>query len=457
MGTQLLHAMAHRNPAFCLAGPEETHNAAIIASLSRFHAINSALEVDLTGQVGSEQVRGQVDYVRAAQQSPGGRAIIALPSITPKGVSRIVPRVDVVTCARADADTIVTEHGVAKLRGQPLTERAPDDRHCVAGPPGGSDPGVGRTKRGPGMTKGPLAGLRFAEIVGIGPGPFAAMVLADLGADVVRIDRIQPSGLGIDRLMDCDFAARGRASVAVDLKHPDCAQLVLDLNAQADALIESFRPGVMERLGLGPAQCLARNPQLAYGRLTGWGQTGTLVPTAGHDITDLALTGVLGAIGRADGPPVPPLNLLGDYAGGSLLMVIGLLAATFAARQTGQGQVVDAAIVDAVSLLAAPLLGLIAAGLHGGGRGGNLLDSGAPHYDSYICAFGGYLAIGPIEAKFRDELLRGLGFDPAGFPDVTDRANWPAARRLLADRIASRSRDDWEALFHKAMPAWPLS
>lgn len=290
---------------------------------------------------------------------------------------------------------------------------------------------------------GPLAGLKFIEMVGIGPGPFAAMVLADLGADVLRIDRIQPSGIGIERPVDCDFAARGRVSVALDLKQPHAVQLVLDLIAQADGLIEGFRPGVMERLGLGPDPCLARNPRLAYGRLTGWGQTGPLAHTAGHDLTYLAQTGVLNALGRAGAAPAPPANLLGDYAGGSLMMVIGLLAAI----QSGRGQVVDAAIVDGVSLLATPMLGLMAAGIHSGGRGQNLLDTGAPQYDSYICACGGYLAVAPIESKFRTDLLRGLGFDPATFPDVTDRANWPAARRLIAGRIASRTRDDWAAVF----------
>lgn len=294
---------------------------------------------------------------------------------------------------------------------------------------------------------GPLQGLKVIEMVGIGPGPFAAMVLADLGAEVIRIDRIQPSGNGIERPIDCDFAARGRASVALDLKRPEAVALVLDLVEQADGLIEGFRPGVMERLGLGPAACLARNPRLAYGRLTGWGQDGPLAMTAGHDLTYLAQTGVLWALGRAGGPPTPPANLLGDFAGGSLLMVAGLLAAVWSARTTGQGQVVDAAIVDGVSLLALPMLGLNAAGINEAGRGENLLDTGAPHYDSYICACGGYLAVAPLEAKFRAELLRGLGFDPATFPDVNTRANWPAARALLAARIASRTRDDWAAIF----------
>ncbi|RAH96797.1 carnitine dehydratase [Acuticoccus sediminis] len=294
---------------------------------------------------------------------------------------------------------------------------------------------------------GPLAGLKFVEMVGIGPGPFAAMVLADLGAEVIRIDRIVPSGIGIERPVEFDFAARGRPSIALDLKRPEAVALSLDLIAQVDGLVEGFRPGVMERLGLGPEPCLMRNPRLAYGRLTGWGQEGPLAPTAGHDLTYLALTGVLNAIGRPGDAPVPPLNLLGDYAGGSLMLVLGLLAAILSARETGQGQVVDAAIVDGVSLLSAPIRGLFAAGLHGETRGRSLLDGGAPHYDSYICADGRYLAVAPIEAKFRRELLEGLGFDPAGFPDVTHRENWPEARRLLAERIASQTRDHWAERF----------
>lgn len=294
---------------------------------------------------------------------------------------------------------------------------------------------------------GPLAGLRIVELVGIGPGPFAATVLADLGAEVIRIDRMTSAGIGLERPVDCDFAARGRANVALDLKRPEAVALVLDLVADADGLIEGFRPGVMERLGLGPEPCLARNPALAYVRLTGWGQTGPLAQTAGHDLTYLALTGVLNAIGRPGAAPVPPLNLLGDYAAGSLFAVIGLLAAALSARRTGRGQVVDAAITDGANYLSLPLAGLAAAGMHDRGRGENLLDGGAPHYDSYICADGGYLAVAPIEGKFRRALLEGLGFDPEGFPDVSDRANWPAARRLLAARIATRSRDDWARVF----------
>lgn len=294
---------------------------------------------------------------------------------------------------------------------------------------------------------GPLAGLRFIEFVGIGPGPLAATLLSDLGAEVIRIDRLTSSGIGIERPVEVDFAARGRPSVALDLKSPEAVSLVLDLVACADGLLEGFRPGVMERLGLGPEICLARNPRLAYGRVTGWGQDGPLAQTAGHDLTYLALTGVLNAIGRPGEPPVPPVNLLGDYAGGSLFLVVGLLAAIHSASVTGQGQVIDAAIVDGVNFLALPMASYRAAGLSRGGRGENLLDGGAPHYDSYICADGGYLAVAPIEGKFRRALLTGLGFDPDSFPDVTDRGNWPEARRLLATRIASRTREDWAGVF----------
>lgn len=295
--------------------------------------------------------------------------------------------------------------------------------------------------------QGPLAGLRIVEMVGIGPGPFAAMLLSDLGAEVIRIDRVSPSGIGISRPTRYDFAARGRRSVALDLKSPQAVELVLDLLAGADALIEGFRPGVMERLGLGPDVCLARNPRLAFGRVTGWGQDGPLAERAGHDLNYLALTGVLDAIGRADAPPTPPLNLVGDYAGGSMMLAFGVLAAIINARQTGVGQVVDAAMVDGVSVLAAPLLGLIASGIHQPGRGKNLLDSGAPHYDVYLCADGRYLSVAPIEQKFRALLLDGLGLDQDTFPDIGDRANWPAARRILAETFLTRSRAEWEEVF----------
>lgn len=294
---------------------------------------------------------------------------------------------------------------------------------------------------------GPLTGLKIVEMEGIGPAPLAAMLLADLGAEVVRVERMSSSGIGIARPRAFDFAVRGRTTLSVDLKNEEGVALALDLITKADGLIEGFRPGVMERLGLGPDVCLARNPRLAYGRLTGWGQDGPLANTAGHDLNYLALTGVLDRLGRAGAAPTPPINLLGDYAGGSMLMAFGLLAAILSARTTGRGQVVDAAMVDGVSLLAVPLLGLIGAGIHDRARGENLLDTGAPHYDVYRCADGADLSVAAIEPKFRILLLKGLGFDPASFPDVDRRENWPEARRLIAERIASRPRAHWVQVF----------
>lgn len=294
---------------------------------------------------------------------------------------------------------------------------------------------------------GPLAGVRIIEMEGIGPAPLAAMLLADLGAEVLRIERITAGSAGIQRPREFDFGTRGRVAIPVDIKHEDGRALVLDLVATADGLIEGFRPGVMERLGLGPDECLARNPKLAYGRLTGWGQTGPLASTAGHDLNYLALTGVLDRLGRAGDAPTAPVNLLGDYAGGSLLMAFGLLAAILSARTTGQGQVVDAAMVDGVSLLAVPLLGLIGAGIHDRERGENLLDGGAPHYDVYRCADGQWLSVAPIEAKFRALLLDGLGLEASSFPDIDIKDNWPEARRLIGARLATQPRDHWVEIF----------
>jgi alpha-methylacyl-CoA racemase len=295
--------------------------------------------------------------------------------------------------------------------------------------------------------KGPLAGVKVVEMEGIGPAPLAAMLLADLGADIIRVERIAASGIGVARPREFDFATRGRAAVSVDLKCDEGVKFALGLIERADGLIEGFRPGVMERLGLGPERCLSLNPRLAYGRLTGWGQSGPLASTAGHDLNYLALTGVLDRLGRAGSSPTPPINLLGDYAGGSLLMAFGLLAAMLSARTTGRGQVVDAAMVDGISLLAVPLLGLIGAGIHDRARGENLLDTGAPHYEVYSCADGTYLSVAAVEPKFRAQLLTGLGFDVGTFPDVARRENWVEARRLIAERIATRPRSHWVAVF----------
>lgn len=293
---------------------------------------------------------------------------------------------------------------------------------------------------------GPLAGIKVVELAGIGPGPLAAMLLADLGATVIRVDRKQPSGLGAPRPLRFDIGLRNRPTIRVDLKDSVAVELVLDLVASADALIEGFRPGVMERLGLGPDACLARNPRLVYGRVTGWGQDGPLAHTAGHDINYIALTGLLGAIGREGQPPTVPLNVVGDYAGGSLYLAFGLLAGILHARASGQGQVVDAAMVDGVATLLTPLLGLRAAGMMNGPRGTNLLDSGAPFYDVYACADGRYVSVGSIENKFFLQLLDRLGIDRAAFPAQMDRACWGRLRQALAETFKTRNRDEWVAL-----------
>lgn len=294
---------------------------------------------------------------------------------------------------------------------------------------------------------GPLQGIRVIEMVGIGPAPFAAMMLADLGAEVIRIDRPIPSGNGIVRASRFDLVARGRRSVILDLKRPEAVECALDLVAGAGALIEGFRPGVMERLGLGPDVCHARNPHLVYGRLTGWGQMGPFAQSPGHDLNYLGLTGILDMIGRENEAPVPPLNLVADYAGGSLMLVAGLLAALINVQRGGEGQVVDAAMVDGVALLGTAMTGMRAAGMHNGPRGTNILDGGAPYYDVYACADGKYLSVAPIEAKFRTAFLETLGFNPAEFPDLDDREAWSEARRLIESRIVERSRDDWCVVF----------
>lgn len=297
---------------------------------------------------------------------------------------------------------------------------------------------------GAGPRQGPLAGLRVVEMAGIGPAPFAAMLLADLGAQVIRIDRPGPSELGIARPAEFDFVLRGRGRVALDLKHPEGVACVLALVATADALIEGFRPGVMERLGLGPEPCLRVNPRLVYGRVTGWGQDGPLAPRAGHDLNYLALTGVLDMIGRdPDQPPAIPLNLIADYAGGSLMLVLGILAAVMAARAGGPGQVVDAAMVDGVSVLGTAMAGLRAAGLHDGPRGTNLLDGGLPEYDVYRCADGRWLSLAALEPRFRDTALAGFGLDPAAFPPDRSPAGRARLRAALSAAIAARGRDEW--------------
>ncbi len=292
---------------------------------------------------------------------------------------------------------------------------------------------------------GPLAGLRVVELGGIGPGPHAAMVLADLGADVVRVER--PSG-GL-QLGDAgrDALLRNRRSVAADVKTPEGRALVLDLAERADVLIEVFRPGVAERLGLGPDVCLARQPRLVYARMTGWGQDGPWAGHAGHDLNYLALTGTLHALGRAGGPPTFPVNLAADFGGGSMLVLVGILAALVERGRSGCGQVVDAAMVDGVGLISQMLWSLRGQGMWSGERGTNLLDGGAPFYDVYACADGRYVAVGALEPQFYAALLHGLGLADAGLPHQLDRAGWPVLREAFTAAFASRERDDWVASF----------
>lgn len=291
---------------------------------------------------------------------------------------------------------------------------------------------------------GPLAGIKVVEIAGIGPGPLAAMFLADLGATVIRVDRKEPSGLGAPRPVEFDLGLRNRKSVRVDLKDPAAVEMVLELIAEADALIEGFRPGVMERLGLGPDTCLARNARLVYGRVTGWGQDGPLSQVAGHDLNYISITGVLHAIGRAGQAPTPPLNVLGDYAGGSLYLAFGLLAGILEARSSGKGQVIDAAMVDGVASIMTVTMGMHAAGMLDKERGTNLLDSGAPFYEVYACADGKYVSAGPIEGKFYRLLLEKLGLqDHPLLQAQMDRAQWPGAKQIFAAKFKERTRDEW--------------
>ena len=294
--------------------------------------------------------------------------------------------------------------------------------------------------------RGPLDGVRVLELAGVGPCPMCGMLLAELGAAVLRIDRVTPSGLGFDLAPDDDLLQRSRPAVAVDLRRAEGVELVLALAARADALIEGFRPGVMERLGLGPDACGRRNPRLVYGRVTGWGQTGPLAGSAGHDLNYIALTGALHAIGRAGQPPAPPLNLGGDFGGGALYLAVGVLAALLEARQSGRGQVVDAAMVDGAASLMTAAYALRAAGLANDRRGTNVLDGGAHYYDVYETRDGRHLAVAPIEPKFYAELLRRLGLDPGAWPQAP-REDWPARKAALAAVFRTRTRDEWTAAF----------
>jgi len=291
---------------------------------------------------------------------------------------------------------------------------------------------------------GPLAGLKIVEFAGIGPGPFAAMLLADLGAEIIRIERKEPSGLGLERPRKYDYAMRNRTTIQLDLKSPQGIDFALRLVDQADALMEGFRPQVMERLGIGPNVCLKRNPKLVFGRITGWGQSGPLALAAGHDLNYIALTGALHAMGRQGQAPAIPLNLLGDYAGGSLYLVIGMLSAMHEAKYSGRGQVVDAAIVDGVASLSTQLYGMIKSGLLNHKRGTNFIDSGAHFYDVYECSDGKWISIAPIESKFYSLMQKLIGID-IETPQL-QRAGWPAAKVKIAQRIRTKTRKEWTQL-----------
>jgi alpha-methylacyl-CoA racemase len=292
---------------------------------------------------------------------------------------------------------------------------------------------------------GPLTGVKIVELAGIGPGPFAAMVLSDMGAEIVKVERSQV--VGGPNHGNYPVAGRGRRSIGIDLKVPEGVECVLRLVEQADALLEGFRPGVTERLGVGPQVCLARNPRLVYGRMTGWGQDGPMAQAAGHDINYIALAGALAHFGRAGGVPTPPLNLIGDYGGGGMLLAFGVVCGLFEARASGQGQVVDAAMVDGAALLMGQIWGMRAAGEWKDALGTNTLDTGAPFYEVYETADGKFVTIGSLEPQFYAELLTRLGLADEELPAQMDRSGWPTLRARFTEVFKRRTRDEWSSVF----------
>lgn len=288
---------------------------------------------------------------------------------------------------------------------------------------------------------GPLSGLKIVEIGGIGPGPFTAMMLSDMGADIIRVDR--PGKPAIDRDPKKQVNNRGRLSVAVDLKKPGGAEAVLRLIDQADGLIEGFRPGVMEKLGLGPDVCIERNPKLVYGRMTGWGQDGPMAKAAGHDINYISISGALAAIGEKGGGPVPPLNLVGDFGGGGMLLAFGLVCGLLNAKTTGKGQVVDAAMSEGAATLMSSMYGMYGTGFWKDDRGSNWLDGGCFYYGAYECSCGNYISIGSIEPQFYALLLEKTGIDDPAFKDQHDRDAWEPRKKIMAEVFRSKSRDEW--------------
>ncbi len=291
---------------------------------------------------------------------------------------------------------------------------------------------------------GPLSGYTIIELAGIGPAPFCATLLADMGAEVIRVDRTKPSGLGLEMETKYNVLNRGRRSIAIDLKSPRGVDTVLRMVEKADALIEGFRPGVAEKIGVGPEDCWARNLKLVYGRMTGWGQTGPWAGAAGHDINYISLSGTLDAIGPADGPPVPPLNLVGDFGGGGMFLAVGVLAAMMEAQASGKGQVVDASMVEGSAYLAAMFYGLTAAGMWRQGRGSNSLDGGSHFYGVYRTKDGKYVSIGSIEPKFYQLLIELSGADAGKMTNQMDAEAWPEKRQYLAEIFASKTRDEWD-------------
>ncbi len=294
---------------------------------------------------------------------------------------------------------------------------------------------------------GPLEGVRVMELAGIGPAPYACMLLADAGADVLRVDRAGGTAARSTEEPHWDLLNRSRRSAAVDLRNPEGVALVLDLVVQADALVEGWRPGVAERLGVGPEACLERNPRLVYGRMTGWGQQGPLAQSAGHDIDYIALCGALWSIGRHSEPPVPPLNLVGDFGGGGMLLAFGLLAALLEARSSGRGQVVDAAMVDGAASLMTMTYALHRLGWWREDRGVNFIDTGAPFYEVYETSDGKWFAVGAIEPQFYAELLEVMGLDSEKLPAQMDRDRWPEVKERFAEVFRARSRDEWSEIF----------
>ncbi len=293
---------------------------------------------------------------------------------------------------------------------------------------------------------GPLSGIKIVELAGIGPGPFSAMLLADLGADIIRVDRAQQVNPAAFDRPNLDVMNRGRRSIGVDLKNPDGVETVLRLVERADALIEGFRPGVTERLGLGPDVCLARNPKLVYGRMTGWGQDGPMAQAAGHDINYIALAGALGHFGRAGGKPTPPINLIGDFGGGGMFMALGVVSGVLEAQRSGKGQVIDVAMVDGSAILMTMMWGMRAFGLWQESLGSNLLDTGAPFYDTYETSDGKFISLGSLEPQFYAELIERLGLSDAGLPSQMDRAGWPVLHAKFTELFKTKTRDEWDAI-----------